>query len=497
MLELEAYPSHFDDPFGAKLYRYFLTPELSQRLNLIRHLLQNSEQLLLILAEIGCGKTALLSQLKKISAQQCEHWWVYTLESSPALSPEALIATILAEFHVRQDGKPMSVLQESLRSHIAATRYNGQLPVLLVDDAHMLPLATLKLIVDLAMQGEALTRMRVALLCEPQMTSILATPEFNIVHNTLIHTLDVPPFSKTQVRDYLQFRLQNSQYSHIHPFTSDIIKKISDDTEGVPGEINLVAQQILRQFAEQRPYIPSLTGAWSYSKLVWGIPIILVLLSIAVLIYWQSFKPSKEIFPLPAISNSLPTEQPSSNSLFNEVLVNPALPEGETDLPAQFHLPEANSDLATLPPMEEPAEDSLSESVSSEPVESTVFPSANESPSTPESTSEWLDDNHLKGEDWLRHQNPNAYTLQVLGAHDQETLKKFLAQHPLANVAMFKTTYRNKNWYVLVHGLYPNRSEALAALENLPASLRQNTQPWARTLTSIQKLINSPSSESN
>ena len=494
MLELEAYPSHFDDPFGAKLYRYFLTPELSQRLNLIRHLLQNSEQLLLVLAEISCGKTALLSQLKKIAAQQCEHWWVYTLESSAALSPEALLSKILAEFHVRQDGKPTSALQESLRSHIAATRYNGQLPVLLVDDAHMLPLATLKLIVDLAMQGEALTRMRVALFCEPQMTSILATPEFNIVHNTLIHTLDVPPLSKTQVRDYLQFRLQNSQYSHIHPFTSDVIKKISDDTEGVPGEINLAAQQILRQFAEQRPYISGLTGAWSYSKLVWGIPIILVLLSIAVLIYWQSAKPGKEISPFPAINNALPTEQPSS-SLFNEVLVNPTLPEGETDLPAQIHLPEANSDLADLavPIEEEPAEESLSESVPSEPIESTILSNTNE----PSSTSEWLDSNHIKGEDWLRHQNPNAYTLQVLGAHDQETLKKFLAQNPLVDIAMFKTTYRNKSWYVLVHGLYPNRSEALAALEKLPASLRQNTQPWARTLTSIQKLINSPSAESN
>jgi DamX protein len=489
MLELEAYTSHFDDPFGAKLYRYFLTPELSQRLNLIRHLLQNSEQLLLVLAENGCGKTALLNQLKKIAAQQCEHWWVYTLESSPALSPEALISKILAEFHVRQDGKPVPILQESLRSHIAATRYNGQLPILLVDDAHMLPLATLKLIVDLAMQGEALTRMRVGLFCEPQMTSILATPEFNIVHNTLIHTLDVPPFSKTQVRDYLQFRLQNSQYNHIHPFTSEVIKKISVDTEGIPGEINLAAQQILRQFAEQRPHIPTLTSSWSYSKLRWGIPIILVLLSIAGLIYWQSFKPSKEISSLPTINNSLPTEQPSA-SLFDEVpVVNPVLPAEETDLPDQIYSPEANSDLTTLPPMEEPQGDSLLESVSSEPVDSAALPSAKES----SSTIQWLDENHIKGEDWLRYQNPNAYTIQVLGAHDQETLKKFLAQHPLADVAMFKTSYHDKNWYVLVHGIYSNRSTALAALEKLPVSLRQSTQPWARTLASIQKLINSPS----
>ena len=286
MPDLEVFSSHSEAPFGSKPRQYFLTPELSQRLNLIRHLIQNSEQLLLVLAEAGCGKTSLLNQLKKVASQQCEHWWLYTLVSSPALSPETLISEVLVAFNVRQDGKPTQVLQETLRSHIAATRYNGQLPVLFVDDAHLLPLATLRLIVELAMQGEPLTRMRVALFCEPQITSVLATPEFDIVHNTLIHSLDIPHFSQTQVRDYLQFRLQNSRYSNVRPFSSDFIKKIYAESEGIPGEINLAAQQVLRQFVETRT-IPKVPAFLYHSKWLWSIPVIIVLMGIALLGYWK------------------------------------------------------------------------------------------------------------------------------------------------------------------------------------------------------------------
>ena len=85
MPDLEPSRSRFDDPFDSNKSQYYLTPELSQRVNLIRHLIQNSEQLLLVLAETGCGKTSLLNQLTQMAGKKTEHWWTYTLISSPAL----------------------------------------------------------------------------------------------------------------------------------------------------------------------------------------------------------------------------------------------------------------------------------------------------------------------------------------------------------------------------------------------------------------------------
>jgi DamX protein len=456
MHDLDISKKRTDDPFAHP--RYYLTPELNQRINLIQHLIQNSEQLLFVLAETGCGKTALSKQLTKIAEKHCEHWWMYTLNSSAALSTEALIATILAAFNVRQEGKPIQVLVESLRNHIAATRYNGQLPVLLVDDAHKLPLATLKFIVELAMQGEQLSRMRVVLFCEPQITSILATPEFEMVHNTLIHTLDVPPFSKTQVRDYLQFRLQGTQYTNIHPFSSDVIKKIYSESDGIVGDINLLAQQVLRQFAETRSeqaLAPSFSS--SSSKWLWGIPIVMLLIAFAI--YWY--------FPK---QQALPANESIAQS--------PVISENQGSL-AQMTTEEAFSSFS-LPQMPEQV-DSTSLNAHSDSVLSKLKPEK-ETIST-----EWLGE--IKGENWLNHQNPNSYTLQILGAHDRMSLKKFLKKYELENIALFQTTYNTKDWYVLVYGIYSNQKQALAARETLPSSLLESTQPWVRSLASVQKSI--------
>lgn len=447
--------SHFNDPFDSTRRHYYLTPELSQRVNLIRHLIQNSEQLLLVLAEAGYGKTALLNQLKKIAEKQCEHWWIYTPLSSPALSPEAFISGVLATLNVRQDGKPLQTLIESLRNHLAATRYNGQLPVLLVDDAHKLPLATLKFIVELAMQGEPLTRMRVLLFCEPQITSILATPEFEMVHNTLIHTLDVPPFSKTQVRDYLQFCLKGSKYHNIHPFNSEVIKTISTNSEGIPGKINRYAQQVLHQFVEQRQE-QTLPSTLSASKLLWGFPIVLVLIGIALLIYWNSPTPQK---------------------------ISPAQPiEGSVSLPSASLYDTTSTNSATTGSQS----DNKSNSTLLEQTNNTAF-STNFHQDT--NRTDLFVQQQIKGKTWLLRQKPNAYTLQILGVHDRLTLNKFLTQHPLNEIAMYKTTFQNKDWYVVLYGIYPNRSQAEEARKTLPTSLRE-TQPWIRSLASVHNSIN-------
>jgi len=457
--------SQMDDPFGTTPRHYYLTPEISQRLNLIRHLIQNSEELILVLAEAGYGKTSLLNQLKTVARQQCEHWWIYTPISNANLSIESLISTLLIALNVRHDGKSSQVLQDSLRNHIAATRYNGQLPVLLVDDAHLLPLATLRFIVELASQGEPLTRMRVVLLTEPQLTQILATPEFTMIQNNLIHTIDVPTLSQTQVRDYLQFRLQNSKYRHVHPFNSnEIIKKIYLESAGIPSQINIIAQRLLRQFITERLPASYMSRNMEFqNRWLFNIPLILVLIGILLFIYWWSF-PNND-------NNPKPHNPVDENNLLAQAQPIETFIPGE---PLATLSNNPNSLTSTFSAFSSTAHDNLPNTI------------------TPDIPSQLLATQtklSIKGEPWLRQQNPTAYTLQVIGAYDVETLRKFLVKYSLTNIAFFKTTHRNKDWYVLLYGIYPNRREALLALEQLPATLRQSTQPWARSFASVQKLI--------
>jgi DamX protein len=373
---------------------------------------------------------------------------------------------LLIALNVRHDGKSSQALQESLRNHITATRYNGQLPVLLVDDTHVLPLATLKFIVELATQGEPLTRMRVVLLTEPQLTQIFATPEFTMVKNNLIHTIDVPTFSQTQVRDYLQFRLQNSKYRHVNPFnSSEMIKKIYLESDGVPGNINVIAQRLLRQFVAERLPVTHFSRNFDFqNKWLSNIKVVFVLIGILLLVYWWSFPGDEK-----NNSNNHLEEnsQPHENDLFAH-----AQPV-ETFIPTESSNEQDSLKSAFLPFSATTYDNNISDS------SETTLPQLLVKQTNAQ----------IKGEQWLRQQNPKAYTLQVIGAYDIETLKKFLVRHPLTDIAFFKTTYRNRDWYVLVHGIYSNRREALAAREQLPASLRQSTQPWIRTLGSVQKVI--------
>jgi DamX protein len=484
MMNLSAfYPSysnyntdfHASDDFFTNGSRYYLTSELNQRLSLIRHLIQNSEQLLMVLAGAGYGKTSLLNQLKKVARKQCEHWWIYNPISNHVLSPEALMSSLLIAFNVRQQGKSPQVLQDSLRSHIAATRYNGQLPVLLIDDAHLLPSSTLKFIIELAIRGEPLTRMRVVLFGEPKIADRLATAEFEMVQKTLLHTIDLSVFSPTQVRDYLQFRLQGSKYNTIHPFTSEVIKQIYADSQGVVGKVNFAAQRIFNQFLEQGVPFSPLANTFSF-QWFWGIPTIFILVGVIFL----SYRMYLAIPETPALSLSQP----------------PAFEESVTAPSQSSSLYEEMENIVSTYASEETSSPKLA-SKSTHSVDTTLRHES-EFTKTPNSivntvpkpkTLSVVQSVPKKLENWLHRQNPKAYTLQLMGAYDQKTLKKFAKEQGVEDAVLVKTVYNQKAWYVLLYGTYSNRSQAQQALEQLPISLKQSTQPWARSFASIHKLV--------
>jgi len=221
---------------------FFATPELSQRLKLLQHLIQHSDQLLVVMADLGFGKTTFLKQL---TAQIDEHWKLIIPTSSPETTEEHLLTELAKAFGIRPEGKTHAVLIENIRSHVAAARYNQQLPVILMDDAHLLPFTTLRTLIELGVLGDPPTRMRVVLFCEPQMSSLFAAPELAFIRNYLVHTIDIPRLSEKQAREYLDFLLNETNHQNEHPFNSLIVKKIYEESTGILGEFKQLAHQKL------------------------------------------------------------------------------------------------------------------------------------------------------------------------------------------------------------------------------------------------------------
>ncbi len=100
----------------------------------------------------------------------------------------------------------------------------------------------------------------------------------------------------------------------------------------------------------------------------------------------------------------------------------------------------------------------------------------------------------LYDQGWIRQQNKNHFTLQLLGTHQINTLPAYLKKYALnKEAATFKTQRDGKDWFTLIYGHYPTKTAAQTAAKQLPKGV---SKPWIRSfasiLPSLTKTVSSP-----
>ena len=86
----------------------------------------------------------------------------------------------------------------------------------------------------------------------------------------------------------------------------------------------------------------------------------------------------------------------------------------------------------------------------------------------------------------MRSQAPKTYTAQVLGSVSEQAVQKFINSNKDAHQELYyiKTRLKDKDWYVVLYGVYPTRTEANAALAKAPKKIRDQ-KPWLRSFDGI------------
>ena len=103
--------------------------------------------------------------------------------------------------------------------------------------------------------------------------------------------------------------------------------------------------------------------------------------------------------------------------------------------------------------------------------------------------------NGLYGQNWIKQQNKNHFTLQLLGTHNKSTLPDYIKKFALKNdAAVFKTKRNGKDWFTLIYGFYPTKSAAQAAAKQLPKGV---SKPWIRSFASILPSLSKESAVKN
>lgn len=244
------------DPFSSSIENEFFFKDSSrnQHLNMLLHLTQYSELLLLVTGVAGIGKTSLIRKFVSIGD---ESWRVIMVNASDVFDPDGLLKHITTRFGIESVAGNRESLLVTLKNHLINLRKSGLTAVFIIDDAHQLPEPTLELILKLSeMSHEDEKLIKMILSSEPMMEDILTSPAIQTLRQSATHTLEIPPFSEEETTNYILHRLKTAGLYDL--FTPAQIKKIYKASLGIPARINKEAREsLVNFFSEQDGGVPA------------------------------------------------------------------------------------------------------------------------------------------------------------------------------------------------------------------------------------------------
>lgn len=234
----------------------YLDAERAQRLNLLQHMTQYSNLLLIVLGEEGVGKTSLLTRFITTKA---ENWHICQVTANAFMDAGQLMFQIAQGFGLQQVPGDSGQLQEMLYSQVATYHHNEQIPILLIDDAHDLPRDALMAIFHLAdAQVDNANLLRIILFAEPQIEKILNSRDVRPLRERITHTMSIPLLDEDTTAEYLKHRMAVAGFNGGSPFTPKMVKRIYKASAGNPARINQLAHETLDKGDFEREEVESI-----------------------------------------------------------------------------------------------------------------------------------------------------------------------------------------------------------------------------------------------
>ena len=458
-----------EDPFSPEPdpQFYFAFDAFEKRLAMLTSLVAGTDVIVLVIGETGGSKTTLLNQYllgTNVSWKACH------IRYSPTADAER------SRPAGKDHGFAAYILQDSTD------------PVIFVDDAHRLDRSRLRFLLKEALvPGSSQKVKRLVLFGTPDLYTAVSAVSASFPTDTAVHKIYLTGLTREETAAYLQHRLAIAGYTGDSPFKKAVVKKIYQTTGGNPGAINEAARQLLSKADGGRATAPGffqkLNNA-SSKKIAWMIAGILVVLLAALWLYPKDNQPGSKLSvrkPAARVFRAKIGSDKNTARRTIRVKIPPVRIPAESKPP-----PAVTSKPVPAPPVVVRVE-------KPEPAVVAVRPKRTAVPSSPPSSSAIKSSavGELQREKWLLSQNPAHYTIQILGVRSERSLLDFIRENQLEKqkeLSCYRGTYKGRDWYRLLYGVFTTRQAARLTAQGLPAPIRR-ASPWVRRLSSVQRDI--------
>ncbi|MDF2180036.1 XrtA-associated ATPase [Aliiglaciecola sp. CAU 1673] len=221
---------------------FFASKWHKRALSYLEYGLSQAEGFIVITGGIGTGKTTIANSL----LSEIQGDIVAAQIVTPKLSPDELVKMVASKFQINVEGRGKAEILKDMEAFLGDLHKHGKRALLLVDEAQNLPLESieeLRMLSNFQAKGKPL--LQSFLLGQEELQPILRAPNMEQFRQRIVASCHLAPLTDSDVRSYIDFRLQHAGWNGSSLFTDAAYQKIFEFTQGVPRKINTLVDRIL------------------------------------------------------------------------------------------------------------------------------------------------------------------------------------------------------------------------------------------------------------
>ena len=472
-------------PISASSYP-LITKERSQKLELLRHLIDNLARTLVICGPEGVGKTLLL---KKFLDSAKESWIICWLNGESQLRFE-MIQSILTEA-ITKNLPTLSF--HSLDHAFNKLSDKDTKIVVVIDNAGNLEPGLIEEIIAYA-EGRPVLRVILSLTHNELYLKNNTDPGIDNCYH-----IDLPTLSEKECREFLEY-LSTLPKPRVHfsGISEEMVASMYRETHGIPGSI-------LAQLPNPDDYVKK-----DYSKIILGAAVVSLIIFALGTQWWSGNQPTTEKITEIATKDN---EKKTSNAIVSTHDAKAVDQKPENSVSSRIMQPDTGGTSSAL--IANANEQVLAEADETrEPVNNPGIPTSTPIPEAAQvdltkatDTGDIVEDGsyvqkpidaaNFQGETgkWLLNQPVEHYTLQLMALYDEQKILEVLQrnQEKVQGLRYIKTKTRlGRDRFILLFGSFETTEQAYQDKQKLPKEL-QNT--WLRKISAVQEEVNRISQE--